>query len=170
MTRLQAGDEAALQALYERLGGKVFALACRMLSSREDAEEVVQDAFVKFYQNAARFDGERGSVRAFLYGIARNEALMRLRARRSRPRKLNLDLHAPGQPWVAAPSGDAVAGLSVQLALEQLEPADVELLKASFFRGYSHGELAEATGLPLGTVKSRLRRALLRLRDLLEEG
>lgn len=167
IARLQGGDEAALALLYARLGRPVFALAQRMLGSREDAEEVVQDAFVKLYQHASRFDAERGSARAFLYGIARNEALMRLRARRARPHRAELDVHGTHQVLADRPH-DQDAELSVAGALDKLEPGEAELLRRSFFEGYSHAELAQEARLPLGTVKSRLRRTLLKLRDLLE--
>ena len=168
MLRLQSGDDAALAGLYEVLGSHVYALALQMLRNREDAEEVLQDSFVKLHHSAARFDPEMGSVRAYLYTIARNEARMRLRAKRSRPKKsASYDLHEPNSSFRAPSKDDHDLRISLDGALEHLNAEDAHLLKASFFQGYTHAELSEQTGLPLGTVKSRVRRALLKLRDML---
>lgn len=171
MRRVQTGDERALRELYERLGGNVHALALQMLRSREDAEEVVQDTFVSVYDHAGRFDPERGSVRAWVYTIARNAARMRLRRRRSRPVKDgDADPHEPGAPLAAPPLGAGhVERIAVDQCFARLEPDEAELLAAAFFDGYSHAEIAARDGAPLGTVKSRIRRALLKLREFLEE-
>lgn len=163
--RLAHGDESALGRLYERLGPNVFALALHMLGNREDAEEVLQDSFVKLYRNAGRFDPELGSARAYLYTIARNEARMRLRRNRGRPKHRSLD-DGEAAPEVAASNGDAVL---LSGALASLDADEVKLLRATFFDGFSHAELAESTGLPLGTLKSRIRRALRKLRGLMGE-
>lgn len=164
LVRLSQRDQAALHELYTRLSGNVYALALGLLHSPEEAEEVLQDTFLKLYQNARSFDPERGSARAFVYTVARNACLSRLRARRARPQKAaELDLHDPEwQP--AAAHTDPVLNVQTEQALARLEPLDRDLLRASFYGGYSHGELAEKFALPLGTVKSRLRRALLNLR------
>lgn len=171
MRRVQRGEEGALRELYDRLAGNVHALALRMLHDRGDAEEVVQDTFVAVYDHAARFEPGRGSVRAWVYTIARNEALMRLRRRRSRPaRDADLDPHEPGSPLAAPPGGAGhVERIAVERCLARLEPDEAELLVGAFFDGYSHRELAERSGAPLGSVKSRIRRALLKLRAFLEE-
>lgn len=169
--RLRQRDEPALRELYDRLSGNVYALALQMLGSREDAQEIVQDAFVNLYNSAHRFDPSRGSLRAYLYTIARNACRMRLRARRSRPvAKSEIDLHEADTPFAAEPSRtDPIDRLTVQQAFALLDGDDAALLEASFFQGYSHAEIAERNGTPLGTVKSRIRRALLRLRDRLGE-
>lgn len=168
LARLRRGDEpgggGALRDLYDRLSGNVYALSLNLLGSREEAEEVLQDTFLKVYRSAHTFDPARGSARAFVYTVARNDCLSRLRARRSRPeRDAEWDLHDPErQP--AAPGNDPMLSVQTEQALAQLEPLDRDLLKASFYAGYSHGELVERFDLPLGTVKSRVRRALLALR------
>lgn len=172
VVRLQAHDESALAELYERLGAKVFTLAINMLNSHEEAEEVLQDTFLKLYRGASGFTAEGGSARAFLYTIARNECLSRLRAKRSRPNKADdYDLHDPNATFSnlsAQPSG-TVINVMLEQALDQLDTTDQKLVKGAFFDGYSHAELAETSGLPLGTVKSRVRRALLALRSFLEK-
>jgi RNA polymerase sigma-70 factor (ECF subfamily) len=166
--RLQSGDETSLAKLYDLLSNQVFSLALQILRNREDAQEVLQDTFVKLYQNAERFNPEFGSARAYIYTIARNESRMRLRAKQSRPQKLaDIDLHDPSSSFEANQVTDHDSRITVAKALEHLGSEDQHLLKASFFEGYSHAELAEQTGMPLGTLKSKVRRALLKLRDLL---
>ncbi len=165
IARVQAGDETALQELFDLLKRHIYALAWHILKNREDAEEVLQDTFVKLYQHNG-FNPDYGSPRAYLYAIARNEALMRLRAKGSRPQLSEIDIHNPNTHFQATLENHDDK-LLVEKALASLEATDAKLLKASFYWGYTHDELAEQTGLPLGTVKSRVRRALLRLRDLL---
>jgi RNA polymerase sigma-70 factor, ECF subfamily len=164
--RLSQGDETALQDLYERLSRQVFSLALQILQNRQDAEEVLQDTFVKLV-NHNGFHPHLGSARAYIYTIARNECLMRLRAKGSRPRLSDLDIYDPSSS-LESKARDHDTHLTVQQALEKLESLDAKLLQASFYWGYTHDELAAQTGLPLGTVKSRVRRALLKLRDVLE--
>lgn len=168
MERLQRGDEEALAELYERLSGNVYTLAIQLLHSREEAEEVLQDTFIKLYRNPHSFRLEGGSVRAFVYTVARNACLSRLRAKRARPLQAEgLDVHDPDSSLAtfSAPGLD----VEVQQALEQLEALDRQLLDEAFFGGHSHGELAARFELPLGTVKSRVRRALHSLRQFLEQ-
>ncbi len=164
LTRSQGGDQGALHELYTCLSKNVYTLALQLLRSPEEAEEVLQDTFLKVYESARRFDPELGSARAFVYTVARNTCLSRLRARRARPEKdAEWDLHDPERQPAAAPTDPALSAQTEQ-ALAQLEPLDRDLLKASFYGGYSHRELVERFDLPLGTVKSRVRRALLSLR------
>jgi RNA polymerase sigma-70 factor, ECF subfamily len=171
--RLQKRDESALAELYERLGNKVYTLALNMLHSHEEAEEVLQDAFLKLYRGASSFEPGSGSVRAFLYTIARNECLLKLRTKRSRP--LKAVAYDPHDPEMHHPTNlttqpsDTVVNVMLEQALSQLDEADQKLVKGAFFDGYSHAELASNSGLPLGTVKSRVRRALLILRNFLEK-
>jgi RNA polymerase sigma-70 factor, ECF subfamily len=162
--RLAHGDdELALAELYERLSRQVFSLALQLLGSHQDAEEVLQDTFVKLYHHNG-YKPELGSARAYIYSIARNEALMRLRAKRSRPIASELDF---SEHQLEAATRDRDTRVLLQQAFKHLDETDAKLLNASFYQGYSHDELAEQTGLPLGTVKSRIRRALLKLRDVL---
>ena len=170
LARERSGEEA-LRTLFERHGPVIKALAWRMLDSREEAEEVLQDAFFRLYRHAERFDAERASLRTWLFTVTRNLATSRLRKRGARPRKIvNVDPHAvPFQAAVGVPD-DPLPGILVKDALAHLEADERDLLNGAFYLGFSHTELAEAHGLPLGTVKSRVRRALIKLRRLLEEG
>lgn len=163
---LQGGDQRALRELYTALSSNVYSLALQLLGSREEAEEVLQDTFLKLYRSEG-FDPTRGSARAYVYTVARNACLSRLRARRARPENAGWDVHDPDAP-LRAPTTDPVLKAQAEQLLEQLDPLDRTLVEGSFYGGYSHRELAEGVGLPLGTVKSRVRRALGSLRAFLE--
>jgi len=169
--RLCHGDEEALAELYERLHTKVFTLVFRLLGSHEEAEEVLQDTFYKLFAKSGNYHTWQRSPRAFIYTMARNEALSRLRKRKARPQKADaFDMHDPQLKFAAEPPAtDATTRLWLERALSQLSDEERRLLECSYFEGYSHGDLAELVQMPLGTVKSKVRRALLKLRDLMED-
>jgi RNA polymerase sigma-70 factor, ECF subfamily len=167
LERVATGDERALEELHFVLAPKVFALAMRILRIREEAEEVLQDTFVRVYRDSVHRAAGAEHPRAFVYTIARNLCLSRLRARTARPiiaPDLEFEEVASNAPLTA----DPVDRVVVRAALARLEVDERSLLEAAFFDGWSHAELAERTGLPLGTVKAKLRRALLKLRGILE--
>lgn len=165
------GSEDALGALYLRHGGLVLALARRMLTSREEAEEVLHDTFLGLWRNAGRYHEERAGVRTYLLAIARNACLTRLRARSARPRAIaELDPHDPAFAMAAPDDGDPIDRVLARRALASLEDGERELLEEVYFGGWSHAEVSERHGLPLGTVKSKLRRALRKMRAVLEKG
>lgn len=169
MVRVGAGDLHALSELYDRLGPRVYALAMRMLDSAEEAEEVLQDTFLNAHRHGDRYRPSLGSPRTFLYTIARNAALSRLRARAVRPAKATwADVHDPAAAFAGPASDDLLTRMWLKDAMDGIETGDSELIRLAFFAGHSHRELAARTGLPLGTVKSRLRRAMARLRSRLE--
>ncbi|WP_161883266.1 RNA polymerase sigma factor [Deinococcus alpinitundrae] len=169
MLRLQHRDEAALAELYARLGQHVLALAFRLLSDREEAQEVLQDTFARLDARAHQYRPELGSPRAFIYTVARHEALSRLRARGARPLLSGGDEDLLGELSVPDASGDLDTRMVVQGALSHLPERDRLLLHDAFFAGLSHAEIAEERALPLGTVKTRLRRALETMRRSLGE-
>ena len=166
VVRLGRGDEAALDELYARLGGNVYVIALNLLRSREEAEEVVQDTFLTLSKKAHTYHTPDVSPRAFIYTIARNKARSRLRKRNARPVKADgWDVHEPSSPFAASGLSDSVTRLFVRDLLAKLDEEERRLIQAAFFGGYTHAELTELTGLPLGTLKSKLRRALLKLKD-----
>lgn len=176
-TRLQrpgqtvmAVGEDALRELLRRHGPSVMAVAHRMLGNREEAQEIVQDTFLRLYRHAANFRPGRASVRTYLFAIARNLATSQLRKRSARPRPAQgIDPHSVAFQAAVGIPDDPLPGILVRDALSHLEEGERGLLDGAFYLGFSHSELAEMNGLPLGTVKSRVRRALLKLRRLLEE-
>ena len=165
IVRLRHGQEDALKELYDDLSGVTYRVCLRMLGTPEDAEEALQDTFIRLADRADMYDPSRGSVKTFVLTIAHHLCLERLRTRRARPQRQQereddqaFDMPAPA---VRDPLDEAL----VQSALAGLPDADRALLEAMFFGGYTHAEITTRTGLPLGTVKSRLRRALLKLRE-----
>lgn len=166
---MTAGDPAAFNELYDRTVAQVFAIARSMLRSKEDAEEIVCDVYTHAWQRAASYDAARGSVIAWLGVMARNRSIDRLRQRReslslddARHESLYGSLCAPGH----GPEqilDQFQSGSAVHRALQCLSPQRRQLVALAFFQGLSHQEIAAAVGLPLGTVKSHVRRALIEM-------
>ena len=166
LRRIAAGDSEALAPLYDTLAPALMALAVRLCDRKEDAEEVVQDVFVRLVQSAGRFDPRLGTVRALAYTMLRN--LITSRGRRASVRPVTADLDPDGPVGASDPRRAQEDRLLVRDALAALEPFDRTLVSEAYLEGRSHAELAERHALPLGTVKSRIRRALARLRARLE--
>lgn len=165
IVQLRHGHEDALKALYDSLSSVIYRVCLRMLGTPEDAQEVLQDTFVRLADRADRYDPSRGTVRTFVLTIAHHLCLERLRTRRSRPVR---EHDREGEEAFDLPSQatrDPLDAALVQAALTALPDTDRALLEDMFFGGYTHAEITARTGLPLGTVKSRLRRALLKLRE-----
>lgn len=166
---MAAGDDAALSVLYQHTVAQVFAIARGVLRSKEDAEEIVCDVYTHAWQRASSFDAGRGSVMAWLAVMARNRALDRLRQRRDLVSLDDERSDADGAPLMIDASGPeqdlarSQSGSAVHRALKSLTPQRRQLLSLAFFQGLSHQEIADAVGLPLGTVKSHVRRALAAL-------
>lgn len=173
LERVQKSDMDAFEMLYERLKGNVFSLAYQMLKSKEDAEEVLQDTFNRVYTKADSFKATRGSVRAFIYTIARNECISRIRKKEVRPQSSDLDVETLAVETQNASLGSSAEHhqnrLYAESALQVLSEEERELVQKAFFYGYSHGEIAKLAELPLGTVKSKLRTALNRMKNYLEQ-
>lgn len=163
---MAAGDREAFSALYDRHASTMMALALRIVRDRRDAEEVVQDAFVQAWRQAARFDGARGSVGAWLVTMTRSRALDRLRRRG--PVAVT---EITENTLVTPPTEDTPAiGVAVRKVLDTLPPEQRRALELAYFDGMSQSEIAAHTGDPLGTVKTRVRLGLGRLRDALHVG
>jgi RNA polymerase sigma-70 factor (ECF subfamily) len=165
-----ARDETALAALYDRHGRTAFALACRVVGDAETAEEVVQEVFLAVWRRADSYRSDRGSVRGWLLTSVRNRAIDVLRARQSRPRTTFIDdlpIAAPDDPAQTALS--LASGEQIRAAVAALPPDQRTAIELAYFAGLSYPEIAARLGIPLGTVKSRLRLALERLRGLVRE-
>ncbi|MBS0194147.1 MAG: sigma-70 family RNA polymerase sigma factor [Proteobacteria bacterium] len=167
-------DERALAALYDATVGRVFGLVRRIVRAVAIAEEVVEDVYFQIWRQAARFDPGRGKALTWLLSIARSRAIDALR-RESRFQNEEADAgaHADAADH-AAPEADELLDLArrqadLHQALALLGDQPRQLVSLAFFRGLSHEEIAHHTRMPLGTVKSQIRRALLHLRTLLGE-
>jgi RNA polymerase sigma-70 factor (ECF subfamily) len=142
-----------------------------MLGNAADAEEVVCETYVQAWQSAARFDPERGSVLGWLLMICRSRSLDLLRQRRGRAAAEGLASRLGKDDSVPGPEGllrQVQSGTAVHRALRALSPLRRQLVALAFLRGMSHQEIARAVQLPIGTVKSHLRRALLGMRTVLD--
>lgn len=175
LTRAASGDEDGIAVLYERYGRAVYSLACRVLKDGADAEDVVQDVFAQVWRQARLFDPLRGSVHGWLLMMTRTRAIDRLRANRGRPwaRDVATDPSLTLADYNPTPEAAAVASedvARVRHALAALEPAQRAALNLAFYSGLTHAEIAEALGQPLGTVKTRIRGAMSRLRSALTAG
>ena len=173
MALVAALDADAFEVVYDRHCGPAFALAFRICGSRPAADDVCQEAFLAAWRSAARFDPSVGSVRSWLLTIVHNRAIDQLRrVTRVRDRTISDDtaaerLAAPDDTEasaIAAQAVDEAAGM-----LERLPDEQRQVVELAFFSGYSHSEIAELLNLPLGTVKTRMRRGLERLRNHLQE-
>jgi len=167
---LRERDPAALEALYDRYARRAFGLAFKVLGDGVAAEDAVQEAFLTVWRQAARLDLARGRVGALLLTVVYRRAIDLLRERRGQlPLTDNTAdvLSRPGgEPDWASLSVDRQA---VRRALDSLPPEQREAIEMAFFQGLTHIEVAEALGLPVGTVKSRLRLGMEKLRSLLKE-
>jgi RNA polymerase sigma-70 factor (ECF subfamily) len=167
--RLAKGDRAALDALFKRFAGLALAAALRVLRSRAEAEEVVQDAFLEAWRKAEHYQPERASFDVWIVTIARSRALDRLRTRESQARTAE----AAGTTDTApAPATDELLesrrlAHTLQLSVAQLPVDQRETLELAYRQGLSQSEIAARTGTPLGTVKTRMRLATRRLAEAL---
>lgn len=174
---MATGDETALGKLYDRWAPLVHALVIRVLGDADEAEEVVEETFWQAWKQAARYEGTRGAVSTWLTTIGRSRALDRLRARRRRPEDTWTALaESEADATARAPSGaeDPLAKAEtserraiVTRALAALPPEQREAIELAYYGGYSHSEIAARTGQPLGTIKTRVRLAMEKLRQSL---
>ena len=170
--RMRSGQERALEELYEATVGKLYALASAILRSAEDTEEIVCETYAYAWANAERFDASRANALGWLLMLCRSRALDRLRQRRGTANAADIaalrasDGGSVDQPYDILDLMQRRS--SVHAALSQLTPERRHLVSLAFLQGLSHQEIADATRLPLGTVKSHVRRALAQLRETLE--
>jgi len=176
IVQVAQGDERAIAALYDRYAQVLYAVAYRIVRERADADEVVLEAMAQAWREAPRFEGSRGSVAAWLTMMTRSRALDQVRARDRRARITDTAAQedpgaAPGMgAWRDRPSEGVEAGerqKRVRQALEQLSPPQREAIELAYFEGLSQSEIAERLKEPLGTIKTRMRLGMQKLRDAL---
>jgi RNA polymerase sigma-70 factor (ECF subfamily) len=175
INRIAEGDDSSFDMLYERLSGPLYGMAYRMMNDTKEAEDVLQEALTYIWRKAATYDPNRSSPFAWAVMITRNKAIDRLRVRQ-RLEKLrekvtseeafyeDKDVTSANEPTLRE------RGALVRSALEQIPQEQRQALELSFFGGLTHEQIAERLDTPLGTIKARIRRGLLRLRDCLKEG
>jgi RNA polymerase sigma-70 factor (ECF subfamily) len=173
--RIAQGEREALGELYDATVARLFALARVILRNTADAEEVVCDVYTQVWQSAGQYSGDRGAALAWMLMICRSRALDRMRRNRVRLQSAAVEPSAGDDEPSPQPGPDERLdliqhGTAVHRALEALSPVRRQLVLLAFFRGMSHLEISEECGLPIGTVKSHIRRALTTLREQLSEG
>jgi RNA polymerase sigma-70 factor (ECF subfamily) len=180
IARISWRDESALATLYSRYADTIYGLSLRIVRQIEVAEEVVQETFMRVWRGAPSFQGNAGGLRSWLFRIARNLSLDQLRRQAARPRTVTitpdpveerspLDTLADEKCDVAVQATDRCVHEQVRRALMTLPPEQRHALELAYFSGMTHREIAEATGEPLGTIKTRLRLGLQKLAVIAEQ-
>ncbi len=170
--RIPGGDRAALQTVYRLTSAKLFGIAIRILGERSEAEDVLQEVYVTVWRKAATFDAARASPMTWLIAIVRNRAIDRLRAGRQNRRMEPIDV--ADEVADTAPAADSALESAQDHArlhgcLDGLEARERNALRGAFFDGNTYDELAERMKVPLGTMKSWIRRAMIKLKSCLEQ-
>ncbi len=173
LRRIAEQDAAALTELYAQTATSFFSFAMRMLNNAHDAEEVIQDVFVQIWNKAPSFDPAIGLPFHWAMSIVRNRCIDRLRSRQRHSRVMvEMEDYAKSEPVVGTPALDALLATNeretVRAALIHLPQEQKQAIEMAFFGGLSHPEIAAELSEPLGTVKARIRRGMLKLRDELE--
>lgn len=175
MPLIGAKDPEAFEVLYDRHGGVAYSLAYRMMGARHAAEEVTQEAFISIWRSGGRFDPGRGSVRTWLLSVVRNRAIDMLRSRAGKAPKLDFDDEIALEQRAAEERTDEEAmrhetANEVRGALRTLPGAQSKVIELAYFGGFSQSEIASILGVPLGTVKGRMRLGLEKIRGEIAEG
>jgi len=168
LQRMAQGDKRALADCMEQHGGLIWALSRRMSPTPSDAEDATQEIFLTLWKNAARFDPTRGSEAVFIATLARRLLINRYRQRRRRPAEVAVDENESLQ-WAASglSSETSAEAQQASAALSSLRPEQQRIITLAVVHGLSQSEIAAQIGMPLGTVKTLMRRGLLRVREML---
>lgn len=169
MARVAEKDSASLKMLYDRTSAKLYGICLTVLGDEAEAQDTLQEVYLKVWTNAASFDDRRSSPITWLATIARNRCIDRLRARRSGADDLDAALEVPDDgPSSYDVLEQAEDASRLMQCLEELEERVRVMIHAAFFKGATYPQLAAAEGVPLPTMKSWIRRGLIRLRGCLE--
>ncbi|MBM4108433.1 MAG: sigma-70 family RNA polymerase sigma factor [Phycisphaerae bacterium] len=173
MRRVASSDEAAVAELYDRFGALVFRMALQAMPTRADAEDAVQEVFVRLWRTAERYDPDRAALVTWVMLIARRHLVDRLRRTRARVRTTGLDASHPGVPsevGVAAPNLESQERLrSLERKIAKLPDLQRAVVTRAYFGGQTLRQIGEEMHTPIGTIKSALSRALVRLRETTTE-
>jgi RNA polymerase sigma-70 factor (ECF subfamily) len=168
ISRCALRDRAAFRSLYDRTSAKLFGVVLRILKDRSEAEEAVQEVYVKIWQRADRYVAGDTSPISWLVAVARNHALDILRARRPRADDVDVALEIPDAgPSPERATADSQERGRIERCLSTLEPDRAEAVRGAYLDGYSYDELAQRYAVPLNTMRTWLRRSLLKLRECL---
>jgi RNA polymerase sigma-70 factor (ECF subfamily) len=168
LERVARGDQSAFAELYDRLAPRVFGLVKRLLVDHAQSEEVTQEIFLEIWQTAPRFDANRGAATTWILTMAHRRAVDRVRASqasRDRDHRIGIRDHAVGYDTVAESIEVSIEHERVQRAMSRLTELQRQAVSLAYYGGYSHSEIAALLSVPIGTVKTRLRDGMIRLRD-----
>jgi RNA polymerase sigma-70 factor (ECF subfamily) len=163
------GDREAFSQLYDRFSSLVFTLAMRMLRARSDAEDLLQEIFVQIWRQAENYTEERGSPEAWIINMARSRAIDKIRSIRRTEKSFVLTddpARAQTSESVQSPAAESEVRLSMTSALANLPENQRRVLELAYFDGLTQSEIADRLGEPLGTVKTRMRSGIQRLREI----
>ncbi|MEX0736061.1 MAG: sigma-70 family RNA polymerase sigma factor [Bacteroidota bacterium] len=178
LKRIQRRDQKALSLLYDRYAPILFPLSLRVVSSRDEAEEILQEVFLQVWEKADTYVAERGSVYSWVVTICRNRSIDRIRSRNFKKKTKEVGLEAsqsvPDSNRSSNPHDLVVLkgyAETVREALKSLSSLEMKILELSYYEGHSQSEIAAMLKLPLGTVKTKMRKGLQKLRQIVgEEG
>jgi RNA polymerase sigma-70 factor, ECF subfamily len=169
LKRIAQGDPRAVSECIDEFGGLVWALARRLTRTRADAEDAVQEIFTDVWRSAGRFDASQGSEKVFITTIARRRLIDRLRKLRQEPATEPVDvLDLAGWSEPGSQGEVCVEAERAAKAVAQLRPEQQKVLQLGILNGMTHSEIAASTGMPLGTVKTNMRRGLNQVRELMQ--
>ena len=173
LAAMASGDKTALAGLYDSLSRPLYSLALRVTNDSSEAQDIIQDVFLQMWNKASSYDSSRGSVFGWAATLTRNRAIDRVRMRKRRA-ELLAESGPELQPAPIAGESDSAASLwlqekagAVRAALTQLAPEQRKAIELAFFSGLTQLEIADRLKEPLGTIKARIRRGLLKLRETL---
>ena len=170
LTEVASGDSKAFEELTKKYGNLIWSIARRYLSNQAEAEDAVQEIFLALWQSASRFDAKKGSEITFIATIARRRLIDGLRKNNKHKILQSIDDAMSEDVFRQKSNLEKNAELSLAIRiLETLEKKDQELLSLSIYQGYSHVEIAKLLNLPLGTVKTKIRRNLMKIREKIKD-
>ena len=171
LTEVATGDSKSFEELTKKYGNLIWSIARRYLSNQAEAEDAVQEIFLALWQSASRFDANKGSEITFIATIARRRLIDGLRKNNKHKILQSIDDAISNDVFKQKSNLEKNAELSLAIGiLETLEKKDQELLSLSIYQGYSHVEIAKLLNLPLGTVKTKIRRNLMKIREKIKGG
>jgi len=171
LSEVATGDSKAFEELTKKYGNLIWSIARRYLSNQAEAEDAVQEIFLALWQSASRFDANKGSEITFIATIARRRLIDGLRKNNKHKILQSIDDAISNDVFKQKSNLEKNAELSLAIGiLETLEKKDQELLSLSIYQGYSHVEIAKLLNLPLGTVKTKIRRNLMKIREKIKGG
>lgn len=169
LARIAAGEQAAFKQCVDQYGGMIWSLARKLSPSSTDAEDAAQDVFLQLWKNARHYDAARGSEAIFIVTLARRTLISRFRTRQRTPQSISMEelTETNWEPSVSADNSDHVEARLAAQALATLPREQQRVIKLAVVGGLSQSEIAAQTGLPLGTVKTLMRRGLILVREKL---